>query len=321
MEIRDLIPRDVIPIPFDEIPKTDGQVLLDFTLSYELIDEDGEYLVSLHGHQAEISVHKEPATEHFKNVSREHLVIRGSPTIIDDTRGFSVVSRIKMKIEFVTKPEYFLQIALEYLNRVLDVWRFATKKFWLKESVSDRDILAMMYKIIPASGESQEGCFGFGLPGAIKFPYTIIETSKALPIILKCLKDETAIPLFQMFLLNALNHLIERRFDLSIIEMNIALEEYATIHLGRKLLQKGCPEGEISKRLSKYDRLHKKLDRGFKDIAGVSLKDDKELWNAFNLMRDIRKNTVHPFVRRMSYQDAMNVTAISNKIAAWIAKH
>jgi hypothetical protein len=310
---------NVEPIPFDQIPKTDGLTLIDFSLPFELVEKEGEYFVSVGGYKAKISVKNELLTDYFKGISDGHLVVRGiAPRVVNDTRGFSVISKVKMEIQFLTNPGYFPQIVLEYLNRMLDVWRFVTGKFWLKEAVSDKDILTMKWEIRPLLGEKQEGFFGFGLPGALRLPVDMRDLPDALPTIIKYLEDERTIPLFHILKLNAWNHFIERRFDLAIIEINIALEEYVTRYLISKLLGKGNTREDAQKRIGKYEGLSKKMDKGFKDICGFSLKDDQELRAKFIKMRSLRKNSIHPFVRKASYQDAMDVMKTISDIIEWM---
>jgi len=62
------------------------------------------------------------------------------------------------------------------------------------------------------------------------------------------------------------------------------------------------------------------LDRGLKDVVGHSLRENVNLWKDFNRMRTIRKNTIHPFIRKSSYKDATDVINIAAKIAQWISQ-
>lgn len=312
----------VVPIPIDSIPKSDGQVLIRFSLPFQLV-EDGDYPVSIKGQEAKISIRNIPVNEkHFERLTGFKIVKSGggSVKLVDDTRGISVISQVEILIPYVTDEIYFLQLVLEYLNRLLDVWRFVTGKFWLRESVSDRDIVSMHWEKRCPSGEGRNGMFAFGLPGQIKVSTKIRKTSDALPIIYQFLIDETRIPLFQVLNLNALNHYTERRYNLAIIEMNVALEDYTTRYLAKRLSDEGLPKEEISRKLNKYDRFHKMLDRGLKEIVGHSLKENIELWKDFNRMRTIRKNAIHPFVRKSSYKDATDVMNIATKIAEWISR-
>ena len=127
-------------------------------------------------------------------------------------------------------------------------------------------------------------------------------------------------PLHHIFRLNSYNHFIERRFDLTIIEMNIALEELVTHALVYKLHKDNKNNEEINRILNRYKSTHEKLDRGYKDVFGVSLQENKKLWDKFNKVRLIRKNTVHPYVRKMNYEDAKEVIQNCNEIIEWIVQ-
>jgi len=312
---------NVVPIPMDKIPKKDGEVQINFSLPFQVV-EDGDYTVSLQGQTAKISIRIASTEEHFEKLTGFKIEKSGGGTVslTGDTRGISVISQVEILLPYISDEIYFLQIALEYLNRLLDVWRVATGKFWLKESVSDGDIVSMNWEKRYPSGEKRKGMFAFGLPGQIKVSVRVKKTADALPQIIQYLIDETRIPLFQLLQLNAYNHYLERRFDLAIIEMNVALEDYTTRYIAKKLSDKSLSQREISRRLDKYDTFHKMLDRGFRDVVGQSLKENADLWKDFERMRIIRKNTIHPFVKKSSYQDATDVISTVFKIAKWISQ-
>jgi len=257
-------------------------MLNNFSLPFQVV-EDGDYTVSLQGQTAKISIRIASTEEHFEKLTGFKIEKSGGGTVslTGDTRGISVISQVEILLPYISDEIYFLQIALEYLNRLLDVWRVATGKFWLKESVSDGDIVSMNWEKRYPSGEKRKGMFAFGLPGQIKVSVRVKKTADALPQIIQYLIDETRIPLFQLLQLNAYNHYLERRFDLAIIEMNVALEDYTTRYIAKKLSDKSLSQREISRRLDKYDTFHKMLDRGFRDVVGQSLKENADLWKDF----------------------------------------
>ena len=311
---------EIEPIPFCQISKEEGTSKIKFTLPFELVDRDGEYATSICDYVASVKLNKIQVRDYFEKITGLRIKTSegGKVEILDDTRGFSVITEVEIKLPFVTHQYYFTQISIEYLNRLLDVWRSVTGKYWLKEAISDRDIFMLEWEAVKKDGDGYKGVFYFGLPGRINLPSPVIETEDALPKIIDRLKDEKQVPLYIKFLHNARKHFIERQFDLTIIELNIALEEFVTQFLVTKMMQKKWTEDDIRRILNRCDGLHKIMNRGFKAILNVSLKENKKLWDEFEKMRLLRKNIIHPFIHKASYNDAKETFRIYQNIRSWI---
>lgn len=321
MKKRDTELRNTVPIPFALIPKGNGQTIIKFHLPFQLVEE-GDYDVTIEGQSAKISIINIPTKETFETISGFQRITSGGGKVqlSDDTRGVSIISYINISMQYFTDERFFLQLGLEYMNRLLDVWRFTTGRFWLKDGVSDRDIVKMDWERISGSGVKTKGIFAFGIPGNIKISTKIIETKDALPKIFKYLVDETRVPLFSILRLNALNHYTERKYGLAILEMNIALEDYARGYLANKLLTKGLSNDDVNRKFKTYDEnFHKMMTKGFKEITGHSLEDNPMLWKGFNRMRTKRKNAIHPILKKSSFEDATEVIKTATYIAEWIS--
>jgi len=315
-------PPQIKPIPFNEIPKSEGQTTLTFNIPYELVDIEGAYEVSLNGEIAIINLVKIQLTDHFEKLSglRIHTSGGGKVELTNDSKGMLTITEIELIFPFITKSDYFLQVCLEYLNKFVTVWRATTGKYWLKESVSDRDIIAINFKTRRPDGTGRSGSM-FSPRGKIFFPMRIRDpdSQEIMDLIKENLLREDKIPIFLKYQLNALNHFIERQFDMTIIEINIALEEYATQFLINNLTKKGVEREEILKMIDKYDNLHKLFEIGYKEIMGESLKENDEMWQEFDNLRLLRKNTIHPFVRLATYDHALEALQNYRKIRQWIS--
>ena len=69
------------------------------------------------------------------------------------------------------------EVILTYTNRLLEVCRCVTNQYWLKEAISDRDIISYTWELYPKNEKAKEGGFAFGVLGRISVPLKKIRDS------------------------------------------------------------------------------------------------------------------------------------------------
>ena len=292
-----------------------------FCLPFELVDE-GEYSVSLDGRIATIKVSAIPRSkEDFEKVTGMKYEASGSGSvrITPDTRGVSIISQIHVEVPYYVDIENCVSEVLRYLNRLVEVWRFATKKFWIPY-VSDEDIFTVNWEAVNNSGKGRKG-FMFGSTRPSTYPLKILEANQVMDIMRELLSSERKIPIYEILRLNAINHFISGEHNLAVIEMNTALEVLVAVFLATKLREQKLSKEEIYNRLDKYlsgISLHRLLDRILRQVDGRSLKDNPDLWKRFETARVIRKNVIHPWVKILKREDAEKVLLSIEQIMRWI---
>ena len=292
-----------------------------FCLPFELVDE-GEYSVSLDGRIATIKVSAIPRSkEDFEKVTGMTYETSGSGSvrITPDTRGVSVISQIHVEVPYYVDIENCLSEVLRYLNRLVEVWRFATKKFWILY-VSDKDVFTVNWEAIDNSGKGRRG-FMFGSMRPAIYPLKIFEANKVMDTIEELLSNEMKIPVYEILRLNARNHFVNGEYNLAVIEMNTALEVLVATFLAIRLREQGLSKEEIDSRLRKYlsdFSLRKLLNKILREVNGRSLKDNSDLWKGFETARLTRKNVIHPWVKMLKREDAEKVLLSIEQIMRWI---
>jgi len=292
-----------------------------FCLPFELVDE-GEYSVSLDGRVATIKVSViSRSKEDFEKVTGMTYETSGSGSvrITPDIHGVSVISEIHVEVPYYVDMENCVSEVLRYLNRLVDVWRFATIKFWIPY-VSDRDIFTVNWETIDDSGKGKRGfMFGSASPSII-YSLKTCEANKVMDTIKELLSNEMKIPTYEILRLNARNHLVNGEYNLAVIEMNTALEVLVATFLAIKLREQRLSKEEIDNRLRKYlsdYSLHKLLDKVLREVNGRSLKDS-DLWDDFEMARLARKNVIHPWVKVLRREDSEKVLLSIEQIMRWI---
>jgi len=219
------------PCPsFSELRKEEGSTTVSFTVPCQLVD-DGDYEITMEGHTGVVKILGKPTTdEHFEQVTgwTKHVSEGGKISLTGgDRRGVCQVTGVSVFFPFRTHPDYNLLVVLAYVNRLLDVWRFKTGAYFIKEGISDRDIVAWEWVVTDGEGKKVSDRVEFLVSGRIKFP--VSPTSESVPreAILEELKKGDPPPLWNLIWLNAFLHFSERKFDLTVVQCNVAVEDFA----------------------------------------------------------------------------------------------
>ena len=255
----------------------------------------------------------------------------------------SEISRVRMEFPYLIQPikvkdvvsegkeieRDLLFIAAEaeclaYLDRLIRVVKYTTKKYWLSP-LSSRDFI--INNIVTESDEDRARRYsGMGEKIFNPFKLPITEESKSKTDISQFLLNEKRIPFYNDTFLDSFNAFDTRRFNEAVILINAAFEGFVADFLIAKQIEKGHPEEnarkDVQKRFSREKRaLHIIMTSDFKEIVGKSLKeDDEDLWKKFQCTRDKRKNAVHPYISQISESDAFLTISNILEIIKWIRK-
>jgi hypothetical protein len=213
---------------------------------------------------------------------------------------------------------------ITYLNRLIDVVKYLTKKYWLAP-LSSRDLYINNVETIPDNGRPQRHS-GMGEKSFNRFNLPITEQSQLKREIDQILLKEKKIPFFNSTFLDSFNAFDTRWFNEAVILINSAFEGYVADFLISRLMKKGYSEVEakndVGGRFSRTKRtLHIVMTSDFKEIVGKSLEeDDKDLWKKFEDARRKRKNAVHPYISQLNEEDAGKVISNILEIINWIER-
>jgi hypothetical protein len=260
---------------------------------------EGEFEVSLNGKEARINIVPltKNSAENIIGLAVYRITIVIPYSVSENENEFSNTvyvppSTSPIKLE-----------ALNYFNRLIDVIRLKTRKFWIRP-ISEFDISYMEITKEDDSGRQRGGfSFGMGNPSFPPYPMNSMDESELKSNIVTLLKNETNIGFYDLLFLESISQYQAGRFDESVISMNIALESFAVDYLADKLTRMGNPALQVKKKIDKAFSTDKKngktgmrkaLTVYFEEIDGRSLEHNLELWNRFEVARNRRAVAIHP---------------------------
>ena len=102
--------------------------------------------------------------------------------------------------------------------------------------------------------------------------------------------------------------------------MYVALEVAVSNYIVFKLTQKNIPEDEIRQIMKRVlkSRISKILDTHLKENTGKSLKENDELWEKFEKIRNTRKSVVHPYPKILDQKEAYDTLTGIQEILGWL---
>jgi hypothetical protein len=123
-----------------------------------------------------------------------------------------------------------------YFNRLVEVVRYVSGQYWIT-SISLREIIELKVAIENDDGERQD-IWSLDFENPLLFRLKKLEQRQVRQTVDKLLKSEFRIPLYESFILDAVNYYETGKFNETVILANVALEELVTIHLYKKLTEK-----------------------------------------------------------------------------------
>lgn len=306
------------------------RTIVELTVPFTFV-ADGEYLVSVDGRICVISIYTEQSHELAARIYPGVNLMGNVTSYPADYHGLFEISRVVMGFPYLIQPAnggwLFPSVeaqCITYLNRLIDVVKYLTQKYWLAP-LSSRDLYVNNVETLPDNARPRRHS-GIGEKSFNRFNLSITEQSQLKREIDQIVLKEKKIPFFNSTFLDSFNAFDTRRFNEAVILINSAFEGYVADFLISRLMKKGHSEEEAKKdiegRFSRTKRtLHIVMTSDFKEIVGKSLEeDDKDLWKKFEHARGKRKNAVHPYISQLSEEDAVRVISNILEIIDWIKR-
>lgn len=315
------------------------------TLPFALLD-DGVYDVSIDGKIAKIELQREKTTARMGQV--QGMEVLGNVQMENDFHGLVNITRVKIELPYLIYPsktrpksdgtledlshDHHVNVQKDcmlYLNRLIQVVRWHTRKFWIN-NLSGFDINLNKFDLFDDNERNIGGqIHGQPIYTPFKLPNLTVYQKDIQKEILQSLKTEDKIPVYDALYLDALDDFSRGQFNKAVMTINIALESTITDYLLSELVKQGKTRDEAKKQVDKYLKFdkkregrsgfHKILANDFKDVTGRSLeKDEPELWKEFENTRNKRKTTIHPYVGRLNEEKAREAFLNAVKIMNWV---
>jgi hypothetical protein len=256
----------------------------------------------------------------------------------DDPNGFMNISNISIELPFLiessepglsfsmmsnmdTRPDIqeIKKHCLECLNRLIDVVRYNTKRYWMR-TLREQDLF--IYKITREKNGREEDELFFSPPSGYNYPVQIIDEDSVKPSILEMLQKRTPLPLYLKLWLDGLSLYSSGRFNEAVINANISFEVFLDEYLSEKYKAAGKSDEEIEQLLAKdfKDGMHKLMRRQF--FAGQSHEDltntGDPIYLKFDNFRKKRTNAIHHRMRNITMPEALQVLRESNDVVIWV---
>jgi hypothetical protein len=301
-----------------------------------LFAEQGNYVVKLNNRIARIRVAMQrndetriafmtgltyvgkPAQEPFYEG-----IIGASKVIVEFEEDLNKIYSIYTTVEIVRKIR---EDCVMFLNRIVEVVKFKTRKYWMRP-LSQSDIIYFNLSQVSDKYNMKKPAILMRSMDPLTEEIKPIEQSAVNNDISNILETDATVPVHEILLLDAFNYYSIGQYNHSIILANIALEEYVRYFLFNQLTNKlGSNLDEANLKISEVFALkkkqgksgfHKVMSTDFKEITGRSLEENQELWNKFNSLRTIRKNIIHPFIKRATSSETYNSLKIVLDIFHW----
>jgi len=324
------------------------KTIANLTLPFALL-ENGTYNVSINGKTALIILQRENTQSRQAQMMGMAFVAPPGATMSmpNDFYGLVDITRIKIEFPFLIHPtrmrnngdgtledlshdnhDNVQKMCLIYLNRLIEVIRWHTKRHWI-HNLAGSDVYLNNFDLFDDNGKNVGGQLHgqpiltlFNLPNEFE-----TQGSKKNQIQLS-LESEEKIPVHDALYLDALHDFSQGRFNKAVMIINTALESATTEYLFQQLTKNGVLEDDAKKKIDKIlsfgIRLNRKsgfrkiLSEDFKSITGRSLEDSPELWVGFNDARDKRKTTLHPYIGKLSEGEARKAIIDILNVMNWV---
>jgi len=324
------------------------KTIANLTLPFALLD-NGTYNVSIDGKTALIILTRENTQSRQTQMMGMSFIAPPGATMTmpNDFYGLVDITRIKIEFPFLIRPTKMRdkgdgtledlshdnhvnvqKICLTFLNRLIEVIRWHTKRHWI-HNLAGSDVYLNSFDLFDDNGRNVGGQIHgqpiltlFGLPNEDE-----TQDAKKNQIQLS-LESEEKVPVHDALYLDALHDFSQGRFNKAVMVINTALESATTEYLFQHLIKKGNSRDDAKKTIDKIisfgkkknkkSGFHKILTEDFKSVTGRSLEDESELWTGFNDARLKRKTTLHPYVGKLSEDQARKAIIDILNVMNWV---
>jgi hypothetical protein len=308
-----------------------SKIIVDLSLPFAAIDE-GDYQVRLGDLTFQLKI------THIQNPCglKEFLkmgVEEGKAKVEFDGYGIANYSRLQIILPYQREdhdeklvnsslpPSYSLKKdCILILNRLIDVVRFETRQHWIPY-INEKMIHGYRKRSFDDSGKQIEDVTQLDFGSGMQLVRPSRTQEEACKHIHDRLKNGNVISIHELLYFDALRYFEEGRINESVILANISLEEFVIAYLYNKANAKfGKDKAEkILIQIEGTKKFAKVLTAQLKTIVDISLEENKDLWEKYDFIRRIRKQTVHPHTRRISVTEASNVLDFTYQIGDWIS--
>lgn len=287
--------------------------------------EEGSYDVSLCGKTVNISIKLVP-THGRKEVVPIMIAHLADPNqMMEDIPITLSHVTIRLPYHFVDSDkdlQYSPEIAeecIKYLNRLIEVIRYCTGQYWIQRA-GFRDLF--IQDIIEHNIDgSDKGLSLIQIPSGHEFKWETRKQSEAKSQILEFLNDgERRVPLSENLFLEALRLFNSSTFEQAVIIGNTSLEIFVGENLLKKYTSTGMYHDAAKRQVDKLfgNTFHDVMKKSyFHGMSNSELKNH-EVWKKFDSVRKVRKEVIHPHVRRSSLEETRNVLQNIHDIKKWV---
>ena len=318
------------------------------TLPFALLD-DGTYNVSLDNKKAIIILKREnTVSRQGQMMGGQFMVPQGATMKMEnDFYGLVDITRIKIELPFLIHStiirdkgdgtledishdnhDNVQKVCLNYLNRLIEVIRWHTRRFWI-HNLAGSDVYLNKFDLFDHDGRNVGGQEHLQpILTLFNLPNNSVNQSNKQNQIKSSLESDERIPVHDSLYLDALHDFSQGRFNKAVMIINTGLESATTEYLLQQLIKNGMPRDDAKKkidkilsfgiRLNRKSGFHKILTEDFKEVTGRSLEDEPELWEGFKVARLKRKTTIHPYIGKLSESESRKVINDILSVINWV---
>jgi len=324
------------------------KTIVNLTLPFALL-ENGTYDVTIDGKTAIINLTRENTQSRQTQMMGMSFVAPPGATMSmpNDFYGLVDITRIQIEFPFLIRPTRIRdrgdgtledlshdnhinvqRTCLTYLNRLIEVIRWHTKRHWI-HNLAGSDVYLNNFDLFDDNGRNVGGqTHGQPILTLFNLPSVVETQDSKKNQIDSSLKSEEKIPVHDALYLDALHDFSQGRFNKAVMVINTALESATTEYLFEQLIKNGSSRDEakktvdkiisFGKKKNKKSGFHKILTEDFKKVTGKTLEDEPELWNRFNDARLKRKTTLHPYIGKLSEDTARQAIVDILNVMNWV---
>ncbi len=265
-----------------------ASTLVTFLSRTELIE--GDFDVSLNGNIGKIKIELFPkdGTEKVIGLAVSQITVE-IPYSVQENEEPTTNKR-----GYVSPPTSPIKReALNYFNRLIDVLRWKTRKFWIRE-ISEFDIQYIKITEKDDTGKTRSGfSLDMGNPSFPPYPMNSLDENALRSDINALLNNEGTVALHDIQFLDSINYYQTGRFDDAVVTMNIALESFVSTYLANKLRELGYSEAEVKKKINEAfstkkengtTGMRKAMTKYFEEIDNRSLEMMKSYGTGLRLL-------------------------------------
>jgi len=266
------------------------------TLPFALLD-DGTYNVSLDNKKAIIILKREnTVSRQGQMMGGQFMVPQGATMKMEnDFYGLVDITRIKIELPFLIRSttvrdkgdgtledishdnhNNVQKVCLNYLNRLIEVIRWHTRRFWI-HNLAGSDVYLNKFDLFDHDGRNVGGQEHLQpILTLFNLPNNSENQSNKQNQIKSSLESDERIPVHDSLYLDALHDFSQGRFNKAVMIINTGLESATTEYLLQQLIKNGMPRDDAKKKIDKIlsfgiklnrkSGFHKILTEGFKDV-------------------------------------------------------